>query len=64
MKIAVETQKFQYIEIPNPSDLKFRPIVAGPSGPTNRFSKLINILLKPFLYKIKKKATLEMTSTF
>ena len=37
----------------NPSDLKFRPIVAGPSCPTSRLSKLIDILLQPFLNKIK-----------
>ena len=42
------------MEIPNPSDLKFRLIETGPSYSTNRLSKLIDILLQPFLYKIKK----------
>ena len=51
IKNAVEIQK--YTEILNPSDLKFRPIVAGPSCPTSRPSKLIDILLQPFLNKIK-----------
>ena len=53
MKNAVKSQKSEYIEIPNPSDLKFRPIVVVPSCSTNRLSKLINILLQPFLNKIK-----------
>jgi len=47
------TQKSEYIEIQDPNDLLFRPIVAGPACPTNRISKLIDILLQPFLKKIK-----------
>ena len=43
-KKAIETQKSEYIIIPNASDLKFRPIVAGT---TNRHSKLIDILQQP-----------------
>lgn len=31
IKAAIETQKSEYISIPNPSDLTFRPIVAGPA---------------------------------
>ena len=38
-KKAVETQKSDYIETPNPGDLKFRHIVVGPSCPTNRLGK-------------------------
>ena len=53
IKTAVETQKSENIEIPNPSVLKFRSIVAGSSSPTSRFSKLIDILLQSFLNKIK-----------
>ena len=49
IKIAVETPKSEYIEIPNPIDLKFRLLIAGPSCPTNRLSKLIDILLQLFL---------------
>ena len=41
------------MEIPNTSDLKLRPTVAGPSRPTSRLSKLIDILLQTFLNKIK-----------
>ena len=40
---AVEIQKSDLIEIPNPRDLKFRPMVADPSCTTNKFSKLIDI---------------------
>jgi hypothetical protein len=46
---AVKTQNQPYIKILRPSDLKFRPIVAGPSCPTHRLSNLIDILLKPLL---------------
>ena len=53
MKINVEIQKSEHIKILKPNDLKFRPIVAGPSCPTNRLGKLIDILLQPFLNKIE-----------
>ena len=36
----------------NPSDLKCKPIIAGPLCPTNRLNKLIYSLLQPFLYSI------------
>ena len=52
IKNAVETQKFEYIGIPNPSDLKFKPIVPSQSCPTNKLSKLIDILIQLFLNKI------------
>ena len=41
IKNAVETQKSEYIEIPNLNDLKFRPIITSPFCPTKRLSKLI-----------------------
>ena len=53
-KLTTEAQISEYKEILNPSDLKFRPIVADQSCLTNRLSKLVDILLQPFLYKIKK----------
>ena len=46
IKNAITQQNSDYISIPNPSDLKFRPIVAGPVCPTSRLSHLIDILLK------------------
>ena len=48
-KNTVETQKSQYIENPKPSDLKFRPIVAGPSCSSGRLKKFIDIFLQPLL---------------
>ena len=41
-----------YIDIPSHSELKFRPILAGLSYPTNRRSKLIDVYLQPFLIKL------------
>ena len=64
IKSAVETQKSEYIEIPKPSDLKFRPIVEGPSCMTIRLCKLIGILLQPFLNKILKSYIGKRTKIF
>lgn len=36
-----------YIKIPQPTDLKIRPIVAGPASSTQRLSNLLDIILKP-----------------
>ena len=46
---AIKTEKREVIYLPNPSDLQFRPIIAGPINPTSRLSNLIHILLKPLL---------------
>ena len=46
---TVKDSNSEYICVPNPSDLKLRPIVAGPSCPTHRLSHLLDILLQPFL---------------
>lgn len=53
IKYAISTQNSEYIQIHNPDDLKFRPIVAGPACPTSRLSNLIDILLQPFTNLIK-----------
>ena len=53
IKNSIRTQKSEYVETHNPKDLKFRPIVAGPICPTSRLSNLIDILLQPFLRKVK-----------
>ena len=42
-----------YLELKDPSDLKFRPIVAGPVCETHRLSNLIDLLLKPFIKHVK-----------
>ena len=43
----------EYLELLDPEDLKFRPIVAGPACETHRLSNLVDILLKPFIEKVK-----------
>lgn len=44
---AVKEQNSEYVILNAPTDLKLRPIIAGPSCPTNRLSNLIDIILKP-----------------
>lgn len=41
------------IEISNVTDLKLRPIIAGPECLTHRLSNLIDILLRPFTKQVK-----------
>ena len=53
IETAILAQKSEYIELLEPKDLKFRPIVAGPSCPTHRLSNITDILLQPFLEKVK-----------
>ena len=36
-----------YVKLPRPSDLKLRPIVAGPVCSTHRLSNMLDIILKP-----------------
>ena len=50
---AIKEQQKEYVHIIEPSDLKLRPIVAGPICPTRPLSNLIDILLKPFLLHVK-----------
>ena len=50
---AIKEQQKEYVHIIEPSDLKLRPIVAGPICPTRPLSNLIDILLKPFLLQVK-----------
>lgn len=48
-----ENKNSEYIEVEDPNDLTFRPIVAGPICETNHLSCLLDILLKPFLKHVK-----------
>ncbi len=50
---AIEEQNCEYIEISNPADLQFRPIVAGPTCPTHRLSHLIDVLISPLVKNVK-----------
>ena len=44
---AIKEQNADYIKLPPPPDLKFRPIVARPASPTHRLSNFVDIILKP-----------------
>ena len=46
VKSAVENLQSEYVKIPPPDDLKFRPIVAGPACHTSRLSQLIDTIIK------------------
>ena len=46
---AIVLANDDYIEIYQPDDLKRRPIVSGPEGPTQRLSCIIETLLNPIV---------------
>ena len=50
---AIKEQQKEYVHMIEPSDLKLRPIAAGPICPTRPLSNLIDILFKPFLLYVK-----------
>ena len=50
---ATGVQGSEYISCFQTKDSKLRPIVAGHKSPTKRLSIFVDILLKPFLSKIK-----------
>ena len=43
----------EYIQVNQPQDLKMHPICAGPNYVTSRQSNFLDILMKPFLKKVK-----------
>jgi hypothetical protein len=49
IKNAIGLIKQSVISIENPVDLKFRPIVAGPSCPTHRLSHMLDVILQPYI---------------
>lgn len=53
IKQAIYDQNSDYVTTPDPADLKFRPVVAGPICVTSRLSNLIDILLRPFIPHVK-----------
>ena len=53
IKSAIQKTSKTFIHLPRPSDLQFRFIIGGPNAPTNGLSTLLNILLFPFISKIK-----------
>ena len=50
---AMKEQQKENLHILEPSDLKLRPVLAGPICPTGPLSNLVGILLKPFLLLVK-----------
>ena len=46
IKEAISQQNSEFITVKDPTDLRFRPIVAGPESPTSRLSHLVDLLLK------------------
>ena len=44
---AIKLQNAEYIQMFQPSDLKFRPIIGGPNNPTQILSHLLDLILKP-----------------
>ena len=44
---AIKEQNADYIKLPLPPNLKFRPIVAGPASPTHPLCNFVDIILKP-----------------
>ena len=50
---AVKNNTAEIIELQNPQDLTFRPIVAGPNCVTSKLSDFIDRILKYFLPKVK-----------
>ena len=53
INIVEYAEKLEYTKILYATGLKYRFIVAGLSCRTSRHSKIIDILLHPFLHKIK-----------
>ena len=49
IKAATKNQNIEYVKLPPEliTDLKMRPIVAGPSSPTHRLSNFVDLILKP-----------------
>ena len=50
--MAIKEQNTKYVKVAPPTDVPFRPIVAGPSSPSHQLSNLIDIILKLLCNKI------------
>ena len=49
----IESKPSEYIKMADPPKIPGRPICAGPISPTHRLSNLLDIILKPLVYKVK-----------
>ena len=52
IETAIKENNSEYIHIPQPKTLKFRPIVGGPNSATQRLSHLIDLILKPLCKQV------------
>ena len=50
---ALANQNNEYEEVLEPSDLKLRPIVAGPTCLTRPWSDLLDNIVKPLIFQVK-----------
>ena len=50
---AINQQRSHYVTVQNVEDLKFRPIIAGPTCATSHLSSFLDEILKPLLPEIK-----------
>ena len=50
---AVNAQHSECIRVIEPEDLTLRPVVAGPTCPTKRFSTFIDVIIKPLILHAK-----------
>ncbi|XP_053398132.1 uncharacterized protein LOC128556608 [Mercenaria mercenaria] len=48
----LKKQNSEYIKVPIPDDVPFRPIVGGPNSVTQRLSHFLDIILKPFCEEV------------
>ena len=48
IEAAIHSQNTEVVEVEEPSDLKFRPIVGGPNCPTRRLYYFLDTILKPY----------------
>ena len=49
----IESKPSEYIKMADPPKIPGRPICAGPISPTHCLSNLLDIILKPLVYKVK-----------
>ena len=54
IEAAIHSQNIEAVEVREPMDLKFRPIVDGPNCSTRRLGYILDTLLKAHLKHVKR----------
>ena len=49
----MEERPADSLKMPEPPSIPRRPIVGGPSCPTNKLSNLMDLILKPLVFKVR-----------